>query len=507
MSGSLGHELPVPTHPVRTSTHVAAGVSLLAMLCLASPLCAAGSGRPGDAGPSSTIARAAAAVAQDPPTGRIVLPLRTKLTNIVADPVRPYIYVGRRADAEILVVSVTDGTVVRTIPVGLEPQALDISRDGALLYIAAGGNQRLDIVDLGSQTLARSVALSHAPYRVAAGRAGRVYVAGSFPNGIMIVDVERGIELSYHLLPRDIISAFSLTVSRDGSALYAMSHGSPSGAGRFDISSDQLYPIWVSQVGSGGGYSSELALSADGSRLYIANGIPSVVRVFDTRDCTEVGQLDTGGIPNALELDPLEQIAFTSNSTSAVTIFEVATRTRRNAFSLQLGELERVRDITIAPDRRRLYLVAGNVYDTVQDLWIVMPELDDSRKLVRPDTAMPGQRVSVTMAITNTTIDAVEPVIVTDHLPPSLRLVAGSLTGGASYDSSSHTVTWTGTPAGGTAARPSFAANVLVRPVRTTVITNTMSISMPLWSHPIVRSAAFTIPAAAFLPYVRRVSR
>jgi len=75
---------------------------------------------------------------------------------------------------------------------------------------------------------------------------------------------------------------------------------------------------------------------------------------------------------------------------------------------------------------------------------VVAPNLALSEKMVEPTIAAPGDLLTYTVALRNSTAVATPSVVLLDQLPPQVEFVEGSLTGGAWYNATEHRVEWFG---------------------------------------------------------------
>jgi uncharacterized repeat protein (TIGR01451 family) len=427
------------------------------------------------------------------------LPIGAKLTNVVADPIRPYIYVGNQDTSEILVISVITGSIVKTISIRPIIQSIDISRDFTALYVASSSVKGIEIVNLATQALSGTISLSHAPVSIAAGRLGRAYVAAASPDGFMIVDTDQRIELNYVSVPFDLWGPYALKVNRDGTALYMKTNGTPTSAGKYDVTSDVPSLRWSCEVGQGGGGQNSMDLSPDGTRLYTANGSPYYVRISSTTNCAEVGQLNTGPYPIAIALDISGTVAYASKGSGSVLMFDTTSFSATNNFAVAPS----VSEITVAPDRRRLFVVTGDSYNVHEDLWIITPEIQ-SEKSVNTARVKPGQIVSYLLSVSNTTINAVDPVVLTDRMPLSVTLLPETLHGGAEYVTSANTISWTGSLTGGASLIVTYQALVTTSLSRGARITNSLWISQPFLPGLLTSDVVIAFPYDVFLPIVLR---
>ena len=168
------------------------------------------------------------------------------------------------------------------------PAGIGVSRDGSKLYVAENLFDSLAVIDLASKRVMQRFATERYPYGVAVAPDGRVFVSAWGGN---------------------TVSMFS-----------SDANGRLEDAGRLRVAR----------------HPSALALSADGSRLFVASGSTDRVAVVDTRSRRVVAELldpppagpREGSTPNALALDAAGTRLFVAEAdNNAIGIFDLSAAT------------------------------------------------------------------------------------------------------------------------------------------------------------------------------------
>jgi DNA-binding beta-propeller fold protein YncE len=105
------------------------------------------------------------------------------VTQIVADPVRPYVYAlhpgsGTFADAYLAFVNTHTEEVEKVIGIGKNPTDMALSAPDGRLYVTNWGQPLTRVVDLDTQREVAPLTLGTDVYRINAGRPGRIYTEG-----------------------------------------------------------------------------------------------------------------------------------------------------------------------------------------------------------------------------------------------------------------------------------------------------------------------------------------
>jgi YVTN family beta-propeller protein len=221
-------------------------------------------------------------------------------------------------------------------------------------YVATAYSDTITIIDAATNTVAKVIASHGYPLAVAASHDGRsVFVANVDDSTISVLDtasneITRTITLPVHTYPQD------LAVSADGSRVYAISQGlrTPRIAGS----------LFIIDTASGS-VQRTLALPDDfpvairttpGSAFaYIVNLDSDSVSVVDTVTNSLVGKIPVGGVPIALALTPDGTLAYAANMlSSTVSVIDTASRSVTATVPVGSGP----HSIAVAPDGSLVYV-------------------------------------------------------------------------------------------------------------------------------------------------------
>ncbi len=98
------------------------------------------------------------------------------------------LYVNNVADGNVSVVSLAEGRPIKTFAVGKAPHGIDLSNDGATLFVTSKGDNRLVAIDLATDAQ-RHMELAPAPYHVTTvSGSGYVYVSSRAEHRIWVID-------------------------------------------------------------------------------------------------------------------------------------------------------------------------------------------------------------------------------------------------------------------------------------------------------------------------------
>jgi YVTN family beta-propeller protein len=92
--------------------------------------------------------------------------------GVVVDRASRYAYASNPALDRVEVVDLSSGTLLAPIPVGSKPAGLDLTPDGALLYVTNQGSLDVSVVDVATRTELRRIGTQYAPTDIAIGAHG-----------------------------------------------------------------------------------------------------------------------------------------------------------------------------------------------------------------------------------------------------------------------------------------------------------------------------------------------
>ena len=226
----------------------------------------------------------------------------TTYSELVADAIRPFVYV-HNGGPDIDIYNVHTGLLEGTIPnVAVQLGPMTASSDGARLFAADLTNARIVPVDLQTRTVGAAWDLADSPTVVR--------LAFARPKGFGVVlasdgfayEAENGTRLSETFTPNG-----NIAVNSDGSRFFVQSgHGSPARLYGYAMDYSALAArgliIEYKNERSDAGPGADLAVSADGLRLYTACGAPYVFTFYDAETLSQLGTLPADAYPNNIQV-------------------------------------------------------------------------------------------------------------------------------------------------------------------------------------------------------------
>jgi hypothetical protein len=277
----------------------------------------------GGGGGGGSTAKAPEAIATD--EDRIISVSSSGLSRLVADPVRPYVYVSDRAQSKVHFLNTGTYQIEKAVAVGAGPTQMEISGDGQLLFVMLTGASQVAVVDLISQTLVGTVDIVGTgvtgPTSISAGPGRLLYVgAGSF-------------SMNPHVQAHDVSSLPAMQLQSFGGAgsnnvvsgatvnrasVFTQTNTTAPAVTQWSTASDPpTLTHTIAGLPYGGGTPGTatgcyMQSSADSTLVYAVtdggtNGTgpadSGVIPAFRTSDGVKVGAFDTELTPNALALD------------------------------------------------------------------------------------------------------------------------------------------------------------------------------------------------------------
>ncbi|MDT5096027.1 MAG: hypothetical protein QOH60_5390, partial [Mycobacterium sp.] len=244
-----------------------------------------------------------------------------------------------------------------TVNVVSSPRVMALSADGSRLFV--GGINAVSVINTATNTVVGTVTTNAgqingiAVYSPAGSQQQKVYVSNQNTNTVSVITATPATD-SYAISAT--ISGQSLptglALSTDGSKLYVANWNSASVR---VINTATNQPIGNSIAVGANPFG--LAISPDGSRLYTSNWGSSTVSVINTTTPTPtVSSIAVGPNPFGIALSPDGSVLYAPNANDTVSVINTKTNTVITTASVDAAPEYQWHNIAVSPDGRVLYV-------------------------------------------------------------------------------------------------------------------------------------------------------
>jgi YVTN family beta-propeller protein len=260
----------------------------------------------------------AAVTRRRPPRAALALAVPVALAGLLLGPVSParaadtLLYVPDPSADMVSVVDTSSDTVTATIPVGSRPYHAAVTPDGSQVLVANQGDGTVSVISTATDAVTATITVPGGAQSVAVDPAGQYAYVVSPAFWLTKIDIATGTAAGRAPVG---IHPVSLTVSPDGSTVYAGSLGS-------SVTAVSTATMTVSKAIPGaGGDSWDMVMSPDGSQLYVADSIGltgATVDVVSTATDTVTAQIPIGQSGNTfpgIAVSPDGSTLYVSNET------------------------------------------------------------------------------------------------------------------------------------------------------------------------------------------------
>jgi YVTN family beta-propeller protein len=270
-------------------------------------------------------------------------------------------YVTKVCENAVAVIDLDTNTVIASIPVGLRPHGVAITPDGARVYVTNTDSATVSIIDTGTNTVVATIPVGVFPIEVAITPDGaRAYVANFGSGTYSVIDTQTNTVLSTTFV-NDFPNQIAITP--DGTRIYVTS--GLSGTHRitvFDTATnailDTIFPphfnlglvftpdgaraymeqtfeflsildtatnTVVLDAPQPNIFHDHMAITADGTRLYVVGQAVPVVNVINTSTNAVVDSIPLAFRPNFIAIGGTR--VYTTNVQNTVSVIDTATNT------------------------------------------------------------------------------------------------------------------------------------------------------------------------------------
>jgi YVTN family beta-propeller protein len=247
--------------------------------------------------------------------------------DVAVSPGGTYAYVaGGLGSNTLSVIDTATNTITSTMQFGSEPTEVAFSADGAYAYIANETPVTVSVVDTATTSVVATIQIPMAtagPMDVVVRPDGkRVYVTVDFGRTMAVIDTD-----PLHIGYRTVIKSIPLdrpngvAVSGDGTSVYVSHEFSGQEFGNtvsvIDTATNSVVDTIVV-----GGIPGAMAVSPDGTRLYVANTRDDTVSVVDTATDGVVATIGVGGRPSGVAVSPDNSRVYVTLSSGSVSVIK-----------------------------------------------------------------------------------------------------------------------------------------------------------------------------------------
>ena len=215
------------------------------------------------------------------------------------------LYVSNEDAGQMSAVDLTTGKVRATIAVGSEPEGVAVSDDDRTVYVTCETSNNIYVVDAHSMKVLAQIPTGKRPRAIyLAGQTHRGYATDEFAAALTVFDTHDFKVLSTITLGDAGVVRPMGIASADGHRLYVTT-------GRYGalLEVDPQAAAVVRTVDKIGQRPWGLALNADGTKAYTANGPSGDVSVIDVRSGRVESRIQVGGSPWGIVAAPWKALA------------------------------------------------------------------------------------------------------------------------------------------------------------------------------------------------------
>jgi YVTN family beta-propeller protein len=253
---------------------------------------------------------------------------------VAVNPAGTRVYVTNYNDNTVSVVDVTSrpNQVIATIPVGRQPVEITINPAGTRVYVSDSGgqvyNNQVSVIDTASNTVVATITGDNAPSGLAVNPSGTtVYVAnGDGTSTLSVIDASTN-TITQRVPLNGSFGVSGVVVNPSGTRVYISGNDS-----RLIHVLDTATNTIIDEI-SVNARPSGLALTPDGSKLYVAMGFhANEVSVIDTSSDSVASNIPITDDPISVEITPDRKRAYVV-AVSNVLVLDTATNAILDTFS------------------------------------------------------------------------------------------------------------------------------------------------------------------------------
>ena len=263
--------------------------------------------------------------------------------------------VGNKGEDTVSVIALQSGEELARIATSHgAPHEIALSPDGSQAAVVNYADQHIDIIELDSRTVARTIDLGQSarPHGLVWLQDGRIVVSAEGAQAVMEVLPSGEVQTT----KTDEDGTHMVAVSADGQTVYTTNLGAGT-VSQIDLSTDTL----VRTVEAGAGVEG-IALTRDGSELWVSNREANTVMVFDAATLERLATIAVGRFPLRIIASPDGRHMVTSNLLDgSLTVIDVDSRELTRTIPVSGGPSTQQVTILFNADGSKIYVAETGV--------------------------------------------------------------------------------------------------------------------------------------------------
>lgn len=212
------------------------------------------------------------------------------------------IYVSNEENSTVQVIEVASKIIQFEVSTGAEPEGIALSDDGATLYATSEVADMVHVIDAKEGVVMENVLVETRPRRFILPNADELWVSNELSSTVSIIDLATfEVKETLEFLPPGFrpvdVTPVGMTMTHDG-ATAIIGLGRANHIAFVDIASREIEDYVL--VGS---RAWGVDITADDSKLYVANGLSDDLSIIDVASRTNVKTIPIGRIPHSVVID------------------------------------------------------------------------------------------------------------------------------------------------------------------------------------------------------------
>lgn len=270
--------------------------------------------------------------------------LGDRIHGVAVQPDGKRLFVTVESDHTLRIIDTGSRQTVGTVKVSGRPNQVAVTPDGKYAVVPIRDGNQVDIVDVAKQKVVKSLPINEPHNALNAGSNRYVYVSSMGSHEINVIDLEK---MDYSAVIPTGGRPRPYAVSADGKTMYvavADLHGfvivdipDKKVLERVEMPAEHPTPHTL-QYETADTLTHGLALTPDGTELWVTSLLDDCVYVYDVKAKKIAGKVPTGGGPNWLAFTPEGKYLYVSDADSDdVTVIDV--KNRREVTRIKVGRV------------------------------------------------------------------------------------------------------------------------------------------------------------------------